>query len=142
VTRYVADASVVGPLLFKDEADALFPGLLDSFVAGECLVPGHWRLEVANQMLIGLRRRRTTPVEADTLAAMFSQLPVVVDEETGERALGATFRLAAANDLTIYDAAYLELALRRQVALLSFDRALCRAAAAENVPLLTSMPKP
>ncbi|WP_182466776.1 type II toxin-antitoxin system VapC family toxin [Sphingomonas gilva] len=131
----MADASVVGPLLFKDEADALFPGLLDSFVAGECLVPGHWRLEIANQMLVGMRRKRATPQEADTLTAMFGQLPIAVDAETSERALGATYRLAVSHNLTIYDAAYLELALRRRLPLLSFDRDLLKAAAAENVPL-------
>ena len=136
MTRYVADASVVGPLLFKDEAETLFPGLLDSFIAGECLVPGHWRLEIANQMLVGVRRKRATPDEATTLTAMFDQLPVVVDQETGERALGTTYRLAVSHNLTIYDAAYLELALRRQVPLLSFDRELIRAAVAEKVFLL------
>lgn len=134
--RFVADASVVGPLLFKDEADALFPGLLDSFAAGECVVPGHWRLEIANQMLVGVRRRRATPAEAETLTAMFARLPVEVDGETSERALQDTYRLAVAHKLTIYDAAYLELSLRRRLPLLSFDGDLVEAAASEKVPLL------
>jgi predicted nucleic acid-binding protein len=61
---------------------------------------------------------------------------VVTDDETGARCAAETIALARQYDLTIYDAAYLELAIRRQTVLGTADRALARAAKAAGVGLL------
>ena len=50
--------------------------------------------------------------------------------------MNATFLMAVKHALTLYDAAYLELALRLRLPLATFDKALCRAAEAEGVRLV------
>ncbi|HZY71671.1 MAG TPA: type II toxin-antitoxin system VapC family toxin, partial [Edaphobacter sp.] len=63
-------------------------------------------------------------------------LPVNVDMETDRQAWGATLQLAARHKLTVYDAAYLELAQRRGLPLATLDGALRTAAEAEKIVLL------
>ncbi|OGS52411.1 MAG: hypothetical protein A3J40_11370 [Erythrobacter sp. RIFCSPHIGHO2_12_FULL_63_10] len=66
------------------------------------------------------------------------RLPVAIDEETDARAWGATLDLARAEDLTLYDAAYLELAERRGWSLATCDAALTKAARRRGVEIVTS----
>jgi predicted nucleic acid-binding protein len=68
--------------------------------------------------------------------ALFTQLPVVVDPETNEHASAETLSLARQHTLSVYDAAYLELALRRGAALASFDGPLRLVAKKLGVALL------
>jgi len=70
-----------------------------------------------------------------TLADL-AQLPIDIEGETDHQAWGATLRLAIRHELTLYDAAYLELALRRNLPLASLDEVLRRAARAEKVKLV------
>ena len=63
-------------------------------------------------------------------------MPVRVDPDTDRQAWGATAQLAARQRLTLYDAAYLELARRRGLPLATLDRELRTAASDEEVALL------
>ena len=85
-------------------------------------------------------RRRTPPPrrpgEARALAAFLRDLPITLDGDTAERAWDTTAGLAERFKLTVYDAAYLELARRRQLPLASLDRDLRDAAAAAGVEVL------
>jgi predicted nucleic acid-binding protein len=137
VIRYVIDASVIGPLLFEDEANDLLPMLLEALALGECVVPSHWRIEVANQLISGVRRKRATPGEAAHILADLAQLSVEIDASTAERCWSRTYDLAAFHKLTIYDAAYLELAERRSLTLVSADGDLVKAAHAASLSVLT-----
>jgi predicted nucleic acid-binding protein len=65
-----------------------------------------------------------------------SQLPIHLDPETDAHAWDATSQLAHRHRLSVYDAAYLELAIRRDVPLATLDSALRIAARAESVELL------
>ncbi len=60
-------------------------------------------------------------------------MAIEIDDETDQRAWSATLRLAERHKLTLYDAAYLELADRRALPLASLDAALCAAAASIGV---------
>jgi predicted nucleic acid-binding protein len=62
-------------------------------------------------------------------------LPVITDEETARRSGSDTIALARQYGLTIYDAAYLELAMRRGASLATTDRDLTKAAKAAGVSL-------
>ena len=136
MTIWVIDASVIGPLLIPDEAAQLHPGLQACLLDGHAIVPQHWRLEVANLGRMAVRRQRLTVAElAIGLAAIAGALPAE-DGETGVRAWSQGLALAERHTLTIYDAAYLELAARRSVPLLSADRALRAAARIEAVELV------
>jgi len=105
---------------------------------GGAWVPVLWRLEVANVLEMGVRRGhhdtafRTAPLADPAL------LPISVDPETDRQAWEATLRLAERNRLTLYDAAYVELALRRGLPLASLDVELQAAAHTEGVVVLGS----
>lgn len=106
-------------------------------VASEgAIVPDLWPPEVANAIMMQVRRRRLTMEQAEGLATRARTFNVTCDAETGARALTQTFRLAANHGLTAYDASYLELAQRFRLPLISLDAKLRRAATAERVPTL------
>ncbi|MEO8715946.1 MAG: type II toxin-antitoxin system VapC family toxin [Acetobacteraceae bacterium] len=104
--------------------------------ADSAFVPAHWHLEVGNTVLVHTRRARLLPADADRTIDALRSLPVTVDAETGSQALNATFLMAVKHALTLYDAAYLELALRLHLPLATFDKTLRRAADSAGVPLV------
>ena len=130
----VVDASIFGPLFFDDEKDSIFDGLGALLAEGECLAPQHWRLELVNQIINGHRRKRMTAEMADAAIALIAGLEVAIDEETW-RHHAETFALATKHGLTAYDAAYLELALRRRATLASYDGDLRKAARLESLEI-------
>ena len=97
---------------------------------------GLWHLEVANVLQVGIRRQRHAADFRDRMFSDLSNLPIHVDPETYRQAWGATAQLAEKHGLMLYDSAYLELALRRGLALATFDEELREAAAREEVALL------
>jgi predicted nucleic acid-binding protein len=82
------------------------------------------------------RRKRLDAAGVAQAVALFTQLPVAVDPETDKHASTATLGLARDHAISVYDAAYLELALRRGAALASLDRPLRLVAKNLGVPLL------
>jgi predicted nucleic acid-binding protein len=100
------------------------------------LVPALWRFEVANALLMAVRRKRIVAEDLDRILAELMLLNLREDDRGSERAWTATLALARAHGLASYDAAYLELALRSDGLLATFDRALAAAAAREGVEVL------
>ena len=94
-----------------------------------------WTLEVANALLVGERRRRTTPADAARFLAILASFPITVDDQTAAHAWHETTHLARAHGLSAYDASYLELAIRLGVPLATLDDKLKAAAIAVGVPL-------
>ena len=86
-------------------------------------------------LLMGERRKRATPDETQKSLQFLSSLPIAVDDATGTQAFGHTLHLARAHNLSIYDASYLELAIRRGLELATQDEKLKTAAAAVGVSL-------
>jgi predicted nucleic acid-binding protein len=129
----VLDSSVTLAWVYSDETTASVSQVFDLLSQSGAWVPQVWRLEVANVLEMGVRRKRHDGDFRDATLADLAQLPVQVDGETDNQAWGATLRLAERHQLTLYDAAYLELALRRGLPLASLDKDLRRAASAENV---------
>src|ERR1035437_7727546 len=99
-------------------------------------VPGLWKLELANILEMGVRRGRHDGAFRDATLADLALLPVRLDPETARQAGSAAVRLAERRKLTVYDAAYLELAQRRGLPLATLDKELREAASAEGVILL------
>jgi predicted nucleic acid-binding protein len=85
---------------------------------------------------MGVRKGRSDSIFRDAALADLALLPITVDQETDGQAWGATAKLAVRYRLTLYDAAYLELARRRCLPLATLDNELRSAATAEDVPLL------
>ena len=111
--------------------------LLDEVAAGRsCVVPVLWMFEVANSLLVLVRRRRISPAEYARARHDLTDLRPVVDDEGARRALGETLELAHKYILSVYDATYLELALRKGLPLASRDLALNKAAKRSGVKTL------
>jgi len=138
LSAWVIDASVIGPLLIADEADHLHPQLEACLLGGHAVVPCHWRLEVASLGRIAVRRRRLATEDFAAGLSALAAAPPDEDSETGARAWSDILNLSEKHGLTVYDAAYLELALRRRLPLLTADRELGAAAGAEGVELVAA----
>jgi predicted nucleic acid-binding protein len=91
------------------------------------VVPAHWKLEIANGFRSAERRGRIDREYRDLSLQDLGRLAITVDLETVRHAWQATLELADRFGLTPYDAAYLELALRRELPLGTVDRALLEA---------------
>jgi predicted nucleic acid-binding protein len=131
--RFVLDCSVVLAWFFEDESDDYSDTVESSLTSKTAIVPSLWPLEVANALLVGERRKRTTEAKVIAFLAILKGLPIVLDDETIARAWNETLSLARAHNLSVYDAAYLELALRHALPLATLDDKLKAAAAAVGV---------
>ena len=132
----VLDASITIAALIEEERSDEARGVLRAIIDKSAVVPGLWALEVGNILLILERRRALSGIARREHLDDLSRLPIVVDHETTARAWRDTMALAERHRFTLYDAAYLELSLRRQLPLATFDEALRKAAAALNVQVL------
>lgn len=132
---HIVDACMMGPLIIPDEAGELYDGLLPILSSGKTVVPGHWRLEVANLGRMAVRKRRLSSSQLAQVMEAMAGFHVNIDVETNGQAWTRTLDLSSQHDLTIYDAAYLELAMRLDMTLVTRDGRLAAAARSENVPL-------
>lgn len=138
--RLVLDCSIALCWYFQDEADPYADGVAKQLISAEALVPSLWPLEVANAVLMGERRKRSTQADAQRWIAVLETLPIALDGETAAHAWNDTLSLARAQNLSAYDAAYLELALRAGLPLATLDAKLKAAAQAVGVPLYEVTP--
>ena len=133
MTALVIDSSAALSWCFEDEAspetDALFERVRDL----GAVVPGLWHLEIANVLLQAEKRGRITGGDVTMRLDLIAALPITTDSETTARAWREILALARAQGLTTYDAAYLELAIRRGLPLQTKDEALIGAAKRCNV---------
>lgn len=120
----VLDSSITLAWIYSDETTPAIRHVFDEVIAGGAWVPAIWRLEVGNVLEISVRRGRNDTSFRDASLADLALLPVTPDPETERHAWGATARLAERHRLTLYDACYLELALRRGLPLATLDRDL------------------
>jgi predicted nucleic acid-binding protein len=132
----VLDSSVALAWVYDDEGSAATDRVLDLVVQSEAWVPAIWRLEVANSLEQAVRRGRIDALFRDAALADLSNLDIRIDTETNAYAWTTTLALAERFGLTLYDAAYLELARRRNLPLASLDRDLRVAAGSVEVILL------
>jgi predicted nucleic acid-binding protein len=132
----VLDSSATLAWVYSSEATEAVRHVFDLVGESGAWVPALWRLEVANVLEMGVRRGRTKAAFRDAVLTDLDLLPISLDPETDRQAWGATARLAARHRLSLYDAAYLELAKRRGLPLATLDLELRAAATAEHVTLL------
>ncbi len=110
--------------------------VFDLLVQTEAWVPLIWQLEAANVLEVGVRRGRRSPAFRDAVLLRLSILPIWFDPHTNQYSWNTTLQLATRHGLTLYDATYLELAMRLGLPLATLDRELRAAAPLEKVPLL------
>ncbi|MGL3709575.1 type II toxin-antitoxin system VapC family toxin [Leptospirillum ferriphilum] len=121
---FVLDCSITMTWIFPDEStdssEALRESLLDDFA----IVPTLWFFEVGNFLKSALRRGRIGEEEWFGLAEALQALPIEMDSESHHLVWESLLPIALRLDLSVYDAAYLELALRHELPLATLDRDL------------------
>jgi predicted nucleic acid-binding protein len=132
----VLDTSATLAWIYPGEQTAAIANIFDRVTASGAWVPSLWRLEIANSLEMGVRRGRIDAAFRDATLADLELLPIQTDPETEKQAWRATLLLSTRHRLTVYDAAYLELAIRRGLPLATLDQELRAAATAESVTLL------
>jgi predicted nucleic acid-binding protein len=132
----VLDASVAIAALIEEDRSDEARRILCEIGNDSTVVPALWFLEVGNTLLLAERRRSLSAAARRDHLADLSRLPITIDHEMASHAWQRTMELAERHALTLYDAAYLELSLRHQLPLATFDAALRRAAKAAGVRLL------
>ena len=132
----VLDSSMTLSWYFEDEQTDATRDILKWVADRGGMAPSLWRYEVANAFHIAVRRGRVDTHFRDASLDDLASLSITIDQESDGLVWSASLKLAERHALTIYDAAYLELAQRRRLSLASLDRALCKAAASEGVATL------
>jgi predicted nucleic acid-binding protein len=128
---FVVDCSVSLAWFLEDERNAFTDSVLRATESADHWVPAVWPLEFANGLLMAQRRRRID--RAARLDALKRVLLPGLHIDTVPLDMQAISALAERRDLTTYDASYVELALRLGIDLVTLDRGLAQAAAAEGV---------
>lgn len=126
---FVLDASVAACWAFRDEAHPLAESALLLAKTDEMVVPGLWWFEIRNILVVNERRKRIAEKETRAFLTAISKLRIRNDRTPDEAAL---LGLARKHGLTVYDAAYLELAQRRRIPLATLDAALAAATRKEG----------
>ena len=134
---FVLDVSACLPWCYEDEQTAFSDQLLDWAALGSQLhVPSIWPLEIVNALVQGVRRKRLPAERATEFLEQLKTLAFHIDPAPTLADLPRLHELAGRHQLTSYDAAYLDLAMRIGLPLASLDDALRKAAIAEKVALV------
>lgn len=136
MSAFVLDCSLAVTWFFEDESTAETDALLERLKFDGAIVPNLWHLELANVLTKAERRGRMVSARISAYVGLIDRLPIMTDTETSGRALREILTLARSEDLSTYDAAYLELAIRRGAELATRDRSLIRAAGRFDVVTL------
>lgn len=132
----VIDASVTLSWVYTDEHSAASDALLARVSDQGAVVPSLWRLEIASALQTGIKRKRIDATYRDAAIQKLLSLPIETDPHSNDFAWTTTLQLAAAHQITVYDAPYLELALRRGLPLATRDDQLAAAAGRAGATLL------
>jgi predicted nucleic acid-binding protein len=130
---FVVDASVAVCWIIPDERHAVAERAFARIAQDPIVAPCLWWFELRNVLMVSERRGRIDPAQSAKALRLLAALPVAIDMEADEQAL---MQLARRRRLTVYDAAYLELALRKGYPLATLDDALAEAARAEQALLI------
>jgi len=132
----ILDCSVTASWFIPYEFSKSSFNIRDKIRERGAIVPTIWSLEVGNVLLISERRKRITKEQRQKALYILKDLPIKTDELTFKNAWFETIELAEKYNLTLYDACYLELVLRYNSILATFDNNLKQAAKLAGIVLL------
>ena len=133
---FVLDCSATLPWIFADEVRKDCDQLLRDLGKGALAwVPALWHLELGNVLMGAMKRNRIDRAGIEAFLSHLGDLDIRIDSETMKQAWMKTIDLGIQYQLTTYDAAYLELALRESLPLATLDKDLIRASRAAGVAL-------
>jgi predicted nucleic acid-binding protein len=129
---FVIDASILAAWFLDEKFDPRVEAAFDAVARVETLAPSLFYYEIRNALLVSERRNRITEAMSAAFLRDLGLLPIRLEPAGDDASL---MTLARKRKLTVYDAAYLELAKREGLPLATLDRALEKAAVAEGVTL-------
>jgi predicted nucleic acid-binding protein len=129
----VIDASVALAWCFPDEVSDYAESVLLALEKRAAMVPAIWASEITNALLVGERRNRLGRPEVRRFVELLKGLEIVQDVQTVTDTMNDVFPLAQEYRLSAYDAAYLDVAVRRQIPLATLDSDLRKAALAADI---------
>ena len=132
----VVDASVALAWCFPDESSDSADAVLLALEGKTMLVPAVWALEIAKALLVGERSQRLRQPDISRFAILLESLSPVQDAQPVAALVSYVLPLARQYGLSAYDAAYLELAMRRGAGLATLDGKLRRAARKAGVEIV------
>ena len=138
MSAVVIDASVAVAWCFEDEASPEADRILDRVRVHGARVPALWYLEVANVLRQAERRKRISPAGTAARLELLSHLPITADASSATRAWSEILDVARSQTLTVYDAAYVELAMRLALPIASRDREVNSAAERLGIAVLVT----
>ena len=130
---FVLDASVTAVWAFDDEDHPVAGLARQALIDDPAFTPSLWWFELRNTLIVNERRKRITELQVTRFLEILARLPIQLDFEPNERDV---LTVARRYRLTVYDASYLELALRLSLPLATLDGELIAAARAENIKLI------
>lgn len=130
---FVLDTSIPACWAFQDEQDPRADAAFTRIRAEEAVVPSLWWFEIRNILVVNERRKRITESDTGVFLRDLAGLRIRVDRDPQENVV---LRLARTHRLSVYDASYLELALREAIPLATLDAQLAAAAGAEGTELI------
>ena len=136
MAKLVLDSSATLAWIYADEISEATRQVFEAVAEDGAVVPALWRLEVANSLTVALRRGRIDPEFRRAALADLARLDITTDTSTDTHAWSAILDFADCFRLTLYDAAYLELAHRRAVPLATLDNHLRTAGVALGIRVL------
>jgi predicted nucleic acid-binding protein len=136
VAGFVLDCSVAVSWLIPDEKNSISLSVLEKVAEKGAIVPSIWHLEIGNVLLVTEHRGRITLEQRRSALHTLDELPIIIDTLTSHHAWQETIELAESYGLSLYDASYLELALRMNIPIATFDRQLKQAAHKRNVIII------
>ncbi len=125
---WIMDCSMAAALSLPDEHSNTADAFLLKMSADEVWVPSLWWHEIGNVLVSTKRRGRINDNDTSELIALYGDLPIHTDAASGSDLMERTHRLSMTYKLSAYDAAYLELAERKQAGLATLDQKLQQAA--------------
>ncbi|MGA2570255.1 MAG: type II toxin-antitoxin system VapC family toxin [Terracidiphilus sp.] len=131
--RFVLDASVAVNWAMRDESNPVADLAFSAIRSGTAVVPGIWWYEIRSILVVNERRQRITPADSNRFLIELLRLEIAVDNDPDS---SAVLDLSRRLGRSVYDAAYLALAMREHIPLATLDKNLEAAAVAEGIALL------
>lgn len=129
------DASVTLAWCFPDEASNYADSVLLALENQTVIVPTIWAVEITNALLVGERRKRIRQPEIRRFVDLLKGLSVVEERQKFAETVSNVLPLAREYDLSAYDAAYLDVAIRHEIPLATLDAAMQKACTAAGIEI-------
>ena len=128
MASFVLDTSTTMAWCFEDESSPYADKVLEQLEESTAIAPEIWPLEVSNVLVVAERRKRMTKADSVRFQELLQELPIQVEISTPQRIFGPVLDLAREQNLSTYDASYLDLAMRTGLPIATLDDALKQAA--------------